>query len=291
VGRRLSQADAIVGCSEFITDRVRRLFPRLADRCLTILNAVDEAPYERAPIAEQEPERTTTRLCFVGRLSPEKGVHTLLAAFALVLERHPNVELDIFGPAEIPSFREVAVMRDARSMEELSPFYDDRERYASWLRELCPPAARERVHFRGPVPHQGVHRVFREADIAIFCPIWEEPFGLPVIEAMRAERPVVATRVGGIPELVEDHRTALLVEPANPIQLAAALTELLDDPILMQRLGRAGRQHVEQSFSWTARVDEWTALYERILTEPVPSVSRRPRRAWARTTASARKPN
>ena len=86
VGKRLSQAHAIVGCSEFITNSVRIRFPEVADRFHTVHNAVDTslyAPVDSSGVANGR----RRRVVFVGRISPEKGVHTLLEAFQLVVER------------------------------------------------------------------------------------------------------------------------------------------------------------------------------------------------------------
>ena len=99
--RRLAKADAIVGCSEFVTKRVQQRFPRLADRCITILNAVDADFYDHATPNPTDPPHPD-RILFIGRISPEKGVHILLKAFELVHATHPDAQLTLAGRRRSP---------------------------------------------------------------------------------------------------------------------------------------------------------------------------------------------
>jgi len=98
---------------------------------------------------------------------------------------------------------------------------------------------------------------------AVFvCPSVYEPFGLINLEAMACETPVVASAVGGILEVVEDGTTGLLVEPARPDALAAAIRGLLDDPGRRRAMGQAGRRRVEAHFSWASVATGTREVYE-----------------------------
>jgi glycosyltransferase involved in cell wall biosynthesis len=108
-----------------------------------------------------------------------------------------------------------------------------------------------------------VERMMGMADIVVIPSVWQEPAALVSSEAMAMERPVVATRVGGLPELVADGVTGHIIEPHAPQQLAAALLELLASPGEMERLGSAGRSRVARLFS----MDRWIADTLRILAE------------------------
>ena len=92
--------------------------------------------------------------------------------------------------------------------------------------------------------------LIRDADVAVFPSIWQEPFGMTVVEAMATETAVVASRVGGIPEIVEHGVTGLLVEREDPAALSEAVLTLLGDPQRRDRLARAGRQRAVERFSW-----------------------------------------
>jgi glycosyltransferase involved in cell wall biosynthesis len=99
-------------------------------------------------------------------------------------------------------------------------------------------------------------------------------FGMAVADAMAAALPVVATNVCGLPELVANGETGLLVPPDNADELAEAILHLLNDPSLSERMGRAGRSRVERRFSWEAAVDRLNPLYQAVVAgEPIASVS------------------
>ena len=83
---------------------------------------------------------------------------------------------------------------------------------------------------------------------------------------MACETPVVASAVGGIPEVVDDGRTGLLVPPSDPKALADAVNRLLDDPGLAAEMGRAGRERAIAEFSWRAIAEQTVALYEAVIT-------------------------
>jgi starch synthase len=99
------------------------------------------------------------------------------------------------------------------------------------------------------VPVDEVVELYSHA-AAFACPSIYEPFGLINLEAMACETPVVATAVGGIPEVVEDGVTGVLVPPGRPDALAAALRHVLDRPAEGRAMGRAGRRRVEERFTW-----------------------------------------
>ena len=103
------------------------------------------------------------------------------------------------------------------------------------------------------------------ADVVVHVPHWEG-LGVAVMEALAAGRPVIASRVGGIPELVEDGHTGLLVPPRAPSALAAALAELTHKPSLANRLGRAGRQWAQAYFDIRAMARANALLYDELLT-------------------------
>jgi len=110
------------------------------------------------------------------------------------------------------------------------------------------------------VKHEVVTQLYSHA--AVFCcPSVYEPFGIINLEAMACETPVVASAVGGILEVVVDGETGILVPPANPDALAAALRRVLEDPALARRMGQAGRQRVEAQFSWASVAERTERVY------------------------------
>jgi glycosyltransferase involved in cell wall biosynthesis len=103
--------------------------------------------------------------------------------------------------------------------------------------------------------------------------LWEA-FGLSAAEAMAMRKPVIASRIEGLPEVVDHGRTGILVPPAEPEALASAIVELAGDPQRQRILGQQGRARVEQHFTVTRMIERHEALYERLAGHPV--VERRP---------------
>jgi starch synthase len=120
------------------------------------------------------------------------------------------------------------------------------------------------------LPREQVRQVLTRA-LAFLCPSVYEPLGIVNLEAMASETAVVASRVGGIPEVVADGETGLLVDydPAEPGRferdLAAAVNQLAKDPSLAERFGKAGRERAVREFAWDAIAAQTVALYESLL--------------------------
>jgi glycosyltransferase involved in cell wall biosynthesis len=175
----------------------------------------------------------------VARLSQEKGLHYLLEAFAVVAGRHPLARLVLAGEG---------------------PERQRLERLAARL------GLGERVRFLGEVPHEQVPEVLQGLDI-FAMPSTYEGFGVAALEAEAMELPVVASRVHGIPDVVQDGETGLLVPARDRQALAAALDRLLADRDLRRRLGRAGRAFVAEHYSWEENTAQMEALYAAALGE------------------------
>jgi glycosyltransferase involved in cell wall biosynthesis len=129
-------------------------------------------------------------------------------------------------------------------------------------------------HVRFAGWRDNVAEVLALADVFVL-PSESEGFGRVLVEAMAMGRPVVATNVGGIPDIVLDGETGLLVEPADPAALASAVGALLDEPARAARLGAAGRARAESTFSLGAHVDAVERVYDEIIGRAAPEARRR----------------
>jgi type III pantothenate kinase len=112
----------------------------------------------------------------------------------------------------------------------------------------------------GFVPHHELARLYDRAAI-VACPSRREGFGVACLEAMAHARPVVATNVGGLRDLVLDGETGIVVPPRDPAALRDALERLLADPGLRRRLGAEARERARERFSWSAVTDATLAAY------------------------------
>jgi glycosyltransferase involved in cell wall biosynthesis len=186
----------------------------------------------------------------VARLEPEKGHPTLLEAWPLILKRVPNARLLIIGEG---SQRE-SLEEQAR---ELGLLGEECTGDACVGTRHARPGAR--VVFTGM--RDDVPAVTAALDVAVL-PSYREAQGLVILEAMALSRPVVASRIGGIPEMIEDGVTGLLVPPRDPEALAVAITRLLLDHPFADTLARAGHDVAHERFCIEAMVSAIQNLYD-----------------------------
>lgn len=176
----------------------------------------------------------------VARLHPVKGLGYLILAFAEVLRAFPQAHLIIIGGGGSG----VEALEEARLRRQVE--------------ELGLGGAVTFAGYRNDVP-----RWLAGMDVFVL-PSLMEGLGLVLLEAMALEKPVVATRVGGIPEIVEDEKSGLLVPPADAGALATAIRRVLADPRLARRLGQAGYRRVVAQFSAQRMLAETQALFSEV---------------------------
>jgi glycosyltransferase involved in cell wall biosynthesis len=181
---------------------------------------------------------------FLGRMERRKGTPDLLQAVPRVLDAVPDARFVLIGSDR--------------------PHCPGGRTHAAYLRDEFPAAVRERVTLAGRLPQADVDRWLQAADVFV-APSLYESFGLVFPEAMRWGTPVVGTTAGGIPEVVTDGETGLLVPPGDAAALGAALVRLLRDEALRNRLGAAGRAAVEKRFSSDRMAADAAGFYERVI--------------------------
>lgn len=256
---RLRDADRVLACSGFVSRNVAQRFPSVADRCRPLHNGVDK----RFLSVEADPARSR-RVLFVGRVSPEKGVHLLIEATRAAVEAGVDLSLDIVGPVDLAPKQFVDPHARDPALEAVAAFYGRPGAWLAHLQDLARPLG-ERVRFLGPVDNDRLAEHQARAGLFAFPSVWQEPFGIPVIEAMAAGLPVVASRAGAFPETVVDGETGLLVERGSARDLARALTLLLEDPERRSLMGAHGRARVAERFTWDGVVDRLEEQYEEAL--------------------------
>lgn len=273
IGPRLAHADTIIGVSEYITNQVRKAFPAYADKCQTVYNGVDIDKFHPSRDAEPGDGRKGPRLVFIGRVSPEKGLHVLVDAFAIVRRRFPDAHLDVLGGEHVqPKAFYLAGERDNPLLKSLEPFYHG----GSYLEQMRARAggSGQGITFHGDVDHTRIAQLLTTADLFVQPSVWNDPSPLTLYEAMAAGLPIVATRVGGQPEIVEDGRTGLIVNSNDAAALAAAIIGLLEDTATRQSMGEAGRRRARTSFTWQHVADELLSIYEQLLDRRVADSAR-----------------
>ncbi|SFV37222.1 spore coat protein SA [Devosia crocina] len=232
--RALEKADRVVFVSDYVRAEAAAAFPRHAARFVTVHNGTDAVP------AVSGTDEARPFVLFAGRLVEEKGPHLLLEAFTQIAAEFPVVDLRIAG----------------------SSFFADAPRtaYEEKIRSLA-GALGERVTFTGFLDRPRLEALYAQAEAVVVPSVWQEPFALTVVEGMAAGRAVIASRVGGIPEILRHEETGLLITP-DAASLASALRRVLGDAGLRQRLGQAARAEVEQRFSWDRVIREFSTAVE-----------------------------
>jgi glycogen(starch) synthase len=223
----MRSADWVVGCSEAVLAQARQVAPEIAPRSSVIRNGADVTAEP-----DREPSKGTRLLC-LGRLVPAKGFDVALAALPTLAERFPGLRLTIAG--------------DGVARGEL-------ERQAAAL------GIESAVDFLGWVEPERVPELIRAATIVVL-PSRREGLPQVAVQAASMARPLVASRVGGLPEVVEHGETGMLVEPDDSRGLAEAVTFLLEHPAEAARIGLAARGRIRKTMSLDRSVDAYDDLY------------------------------
>jgi glycosyltransferase involved in cell wall biosynthesis len=266
VRRVLRDAAGVVGVSDHIVSLFRESFPDYPGMVATAYNGVDVDVFKPAAaasgVAADEP-----RILFVGRLSPEKGIHILLPAFAQVLRRFPRARLDLVGPRTVlPHSFLVGISTDP-IVKRLERYYDGSIKgdYQQHLDSLVTSLGlAEHVTFLGSLPHKEIVARYHNASVVV-NPSYSESFGISIVEGMASAVPVVGTRIGGMKETILDGQTGFIVEPDDADALGEAIVKVLGDAALARRLGTAGRERAVACFSWKARAARLAELYRRVI--------------------------
>lgn len=224
-------------------DAVFTLTPRLAnllvddglppERVHVIPSGVNRALFDRAQ-PDPFPDLPGRRVGFVGRLAPQKGVQVLLEAAALL--QTPNVQVLLVGDGP------------------------DRARLE---REITARRLGQRVHITGFLPHDRIPAVLAHLDVFVMPSVYEE-LGSAIIEAMYAGLPIIATRVGGIPDVIDDGRTGVLVPSGDAVAWARAIDTLLIDRPAAGRLAEAARRAAD-AYDWDTLAGRVHDIYRHLV--------------------------
>lgn len=226
----LARADALVVCSKSLGQKAIDIFGKRISP-ITVHNGIDVEKFiqlagERLPM-----ERRV--ILSVGKFEEKKGHDVLIKAFVSLAQDYADIDLVLIGAK-------------ANSLQG--------------LRQLCiSEGVEKRVFFHADMPHSEVATWFQRATLFVL-PSRQEPFGIVLLEAGCLGIPVVASNVGGIPEILTESLTGCMVTPDDVLGLASVMRQLLDDPAAAWSMGERLRTCVTQNFSWTAAHDKYLRL-------------------------------
>lgn len=230
-GRVLRSADWVTTCSEDVLTRVVRQVPEIGTRASVVWNGLP-----MPPLVPRQPPYDPPRLLCISRLVWDKGIDLALNAFSRVLVRSPRARLTIAGDGPLMAWLQAQA------------------------REL---GIDDAVSFLGLVPPAQIPTLIDDSTLLII-PSRSESFGLAALQAGQMARPVVATRVGGLAEVVVHERTGLLVDSQDADALSQAILSLLDHPDTAEEMGRAARKRAVEVLTWARFVDAYDSLYRRL---------------------------
>ena len=233
----LAHAALVIALSEEWRQQLLRICPTAK---IEVLHNAVVIPDIHGP-RPREPEPT---LLFLGHLLRDKGVYDLVRAFALVAPKFPRAKLVLGGVGDIEAVRQLATQLEIPRRVSCPGWLDPEHKSAA---------------FAGS-------QVF-------LLPSYAEGMPMALLEAMSWGLPVIATPVGGIPQVVEHEVSGLLVAPGDIEACAAQMERLLADPLLRERLGSAARERIATDFSLGDALDRLSAIYQRFGLEPRPAVA------------------
>jgi glycosyltransferase involved in cell wall biosynthesis len=240
-----AHVDMAMAISSVIHKNVLETTPLPPERVMTLHDAIDLEEFSLQRVSGDAVRSalgissSLVLVGFVGRFSPGKGHEEFIQAAQSLAASHPNVHFLIVGEA---SFGE--------------------EEYAERIRGSA-RGLEGRLTFTGY--RKDIPAVMAALDIFAF-PSHAESFGVVLIEAMAMERPVVSTNCDGVLDIVIDGETGIYVHPRNAPELAKAIARLIEDPLLRQRMGKAGRRRVEEMFDQKKQISRIEEVYNTLLT-------------------------
>ncbi|MFN3438994.1 MAG: glycosyltransferase family 4 protein [Acidovorax sp.] len=220
----------VVACSHDLSRRIKAAMGPLQNLAV-IHNGVNAESF----VSRRQPSVAPSEMVLlsVGKFEKKKGQDVLIEAFASIAHDYPDLRLVLVGKKDIEQPN---------------------------LQRLCEERSVEaRVSFFTDVPHSNIADHFNKASVFVL-PSRQEAFGIVLLEAGCFALPVIASKVGGIPEIIEDGTTGLLVAPDSPHALALALRSLLDEPTKGEAMGRALQLRVNREFTWTHSHDQYVRL-------------------------------
>ncbi len=228
----LISSDRLTAAGKFLSQATEELIPEWKGKILNIpFGVVVPNAINRRPADE------TVRLIFMKAHEKIYGPDILLHALKIAHASMSRIHLTMAGKGSQTS--ELRVLMEKLGLQKV-------------------------VSFPGAISHDQVYSILAEHDIMVM-PSRQESFGVAALEASAAGLPVIASKIGGIPEVVINGETGILVSPENPELLAGAITKLAENAAMREKLGNAGRKFVAESYRWDDNIKQMTELYKSLI--------------------------
>jgi glycosyltransferase involved in cell wall biosynthesis len=247
--RIVDRADHIIAVSNFIKERILKHYPDAKNKITVIHNGVALRRFRLLPADDPKLaqwrdklglESKAKTIIYVGRIGPEKGTDVLIKAFAGIIQKYPDLKLLVVGSSW-------------SSESNPTP-------YVKKVVDLARSVSKN-IIFSSFIHHNDLNYLYNLASICVVPSIWDEPFGLVNLEAMAAGCAVIASRVGGIPEIVQDGKTGLLFERNKEKELCDKMEFLINNPREQQSLSETGNRYA-QNHDWSRVAEQTEKIYQ-----------------------------
>jgi len=234
VDQIFSIAKRITLVSDIRLKDAQRLYPGHIDRMQRIYNSKANLP-NTLPAERSD----TPLILMVGRQVHKKGFDLAIQAFAQVASNHPTAQLVLIGDGE-----------EHQALRQLA--------------QQC--AVQERIHFTGAISEEELSQWYRRSWISLVPSRHSESFGLVALEAMQNGNVVLASRAGGLPEVVAEGETGLLFEVGQTDEMASLMNRLLDHPEQLMQMAKASVRRAEDVFGYDSFMEAYEKLYHKVAT-------------------------
>lgn len=245
-GRAIAEASGISSPSSFVLNATEEQYQLGHDNCSAIPNSIsplaENLHWERSAVPSED-------ILFVGRFDRRKGADVCLRAVQRVFDQYPRATLSFVGP-------DYGIRDDTGNVQHAGQWINS---------EVISPKHRSRITICGKLGHREIADLRRKSALTV-VPSRFENFPTTVLEAMAQGCPIVASRVGGIPEMIEHEQNGLLCEPGDVDDLATKIISLLDNPAYAARLGRRALQDSLVRYSPTVVAKQEIEFYEEVCT-------------------------
>lgn len=236
-----NRADKIIAVSNELGEDIKRQYNLPEEKLVVIPNGIDTNRFKALNIGELKEKwglKDEKIILSVGKINKEKGFHLLLQAFPEVFKENKNTKLFIVG---------------------IGSYLNNLKKKASNLN------ISDNVVFTGRVSNEDLIKYYNLADMLVFPTLRMEGLPYVILESMACGKPVIASRIGGIPTVIESYKDGILVEPGNLKELKEKILEVLNDEELARRLAINGRNKVLREFSLDKMVEDTVKVYEKVL--------------------------
>ncbi len=248
----MSSLDKVIYPSKRIAEiDLTNNYPHFKEKVSVIYNGVDTALYKKYPEKDMARVRakygikTPKTIIFVGRLVAEKGAAVLLSALPQVLQANPDTSLVVVGSSFFGKGQDTP--------------------YVKKLRELAEPI-KDKVIFTGFIDVADLPVLYSQATVFVSPVTWDDPSPKTIYEAAACEVPILSVARGGIPEIVTNNDSALLLSPGfSGLDLSKALNKLLNDPALRKQLAASALKRVQDNFTCKLIGEQWGKAYQDLI--------------------------